>query len=705
MKKLLFILGMLSIGLTNNHLNAQTTVSGIISANTTWAASGNPYNVTGNVMVNTGVTLTIEPGVIVKFDKLKSLQVNGELVARGTSNNNITFTSSSTPPAAGDWGYIFFSDVSTDAVFDAQGNYISGSVLEYCIVEYAGSGTNSLGAIQLTSAYPFINYCTIRNNNISGIYASGLTGELKITNNTISNNTRAADDMLGNDGGAGIYVSGGTVTISNNTFSSNSITYHGVGGGIFTKDGNPIITNNTFINNSAAYDGGALYVQNATDAIITHNTIIGNTAQGTGGIYTLWGTATITDNIIYNNTGGMVIYYGGATINNNIITGNMAGDGGGGIHIRGAAATISNNVISNNSVSSNPYYSYGGGGILLGEYYTGMSVIITKNSIVNNTAENVAAVDYNISYSGSYNENFTYNTIAGNKSTSSDTTYTIRMAYLPPIHYNNIFNNTAKYELYNTNGNSTTLDAKNNWWGTTVDAQIADKIFDWMEDASVGIVNYSSYLTALDTSAPVSPPLNVTKTDLGGGQIKITWNPNQEGDAAGYHIYYGGFNGYSFTHVIDAGNVSSYTLSGVSLSDAIGVTAYDKSFSAANENASTIVNDNMTNGNESWFTYASAVTGITDKVNQLPREYQLSQNYPNPFNPTTIINYSIAKEGNVSLTVYNVIGSKVATIVNENKPAGNYSVQFNGNNLASGIYLYKLESGNYNAAKKFILMK
>ena len=705
MKKLLFILGMLSIGLTNNHLNAQTTVSGIISANTTWAASGNPYNVTGNVMVNTGVTLTIEPGVIVKFDKLKSLQVNGELVARGTSNNNITFTSSSTPPAAGDWGYIFFSDVSTDAVFDAQGNYISGSVLEYCIVEYAGSGTNSLGAIQLTSAYPFINYCTIRNNNISGIYASGLTGELKITNNTISNNTRAADDMLGNDGGAGIYVSGGTVTISNNTFSSNSITYHGVGGGIFTKDGNPIITNNTFINNSAAYDGGALYVQNATDAIITHNTIIGNTAQGTGGIYTLWGTATITDNIIYNNTGGMVIYYGGATINNNIITGNMAGDGGGGIHIRGAAATISNNVISNNSVSSNPYYSYGGGGILLGEYYTGMSVIITKNSIVNNTAENVAAVDYNISYSGSYNENFTYNTIAGNKSTSSDTTYTIRMAYLPPIHYNNIFNNTAKYELYNTNGNSTTLDAKNNWWGTTVDAQIADKIFDWMEDASVGIVNYSSYLTALDTSAPVSPPLNVTKTDLGGGQIKITWNPNQEGDAAGYHIYYGGFNGYSFTHVIDAGNVSSYTLSGVSLSDAIGVTAYDKSFSAANENASTIVNDNMTNGNESWFTYASAVTGITDKVNQLPREYQLSQNYPNPFNPTTIINYSIAKEGNVSLTVYNVIGSKVATIVNENKPAGNYSVQFNGSNLASGIYLYKLESGNYNAAKKFILMK
>ena len=113
----------------------------------------------------------------------------------------------------------------------------------------------------------------------------------------------------------------------------------------------------------------------------------------------------------------------------------------------------------------------------------------------------------------------------------------------------------------------------------------------------------------------------------------------------------------------------------------------------------------MTNGNESWFTYASTVTGITDKANQLPREYQLCQNYPNPFNPNTKINYSIAKEGNVSLTVYNAIGSKVAILVNEFKPAGSYSVQFNGSNLASGIYLYRLESGNYSAAKKFILMK
>jgi ELWxxDGT repeat protein len=91
--------------------------------------------------------------------------------------------------------------------------------------------------------------------------------------------------------------------------------------------------------------------------------------------------------------------------------------------------------------------------------------------------------------------------------------------------------------------------------------------------------------------------------------------------------------------------------------------------------------------------------------NESPKVFVLYQNYPNPFNPTTTINYSLAKDGHVKLTVYNAIGSKAATIVNEYKPAGNYSVQFNGSNLASGIYLYRLESGNYSTAKKFILLK
>jgi hypothetical protein len=100
----------------------------------------------------------------------------------------------------------------------------------------------------------------------------------------------------------------------------------------------------------------------------------------------------------------------------------------------------------------------------------------------------------------------------------------------------------------------------------------------------------------------------------------------------------------------------------------------------------------------------TSISGIAGE-NLNIRQFNLQQNYPNPFNPTTTINYSLPKAGQVKLTIYNIIGSKVATIVDEYKPAGNYSVQFNASNLASGIYLYRLESGNYSAAKKFILMK
>lgn len=99
------------------------------------------------------------------------------------------------------------------------------------------------------------------------------------------------------------------------------------------------------------------------------------------------------------------------------------------------------------------------------------------------------------------------------------------------------------------------------------------------------------------------------------------------------------------------------------------------------------------------------VSAVENEPSKLPACFSLDQNYPNPFNPTTTLNYSIPKEGSVKLSVYDVTGSKVATVVDEYKPTGNYSVRFNGTNLPSGVYLYRLESGNFTDAKKFILMK
>jgi hypothetical protein len=89
----------------------------------------------------------------------------------------------------------------------------------------------------------------------------------------------------------------------------------------------------------------------------------------------------------------------------------------------------------------------------------------------------------------------------------------------------------------------------------------------------------------------------------------------------------------------------------------------------------------------------------------VPKTNKLFQNYPNPFNPTTTINYSIKSAGDVSLKVYDILGTEVASLVNEVKEAGNYSVSFDAANLPSGIYFYTLTTGNYLDTKKLILLK
>ncbi len=89
----------------------------------------------------------------------------------------------------------------------------------------------------------------------------------------------------------------------------------------------------------------------------------------------------------------------------------------------------------------------------------------------------------------------------------------------------------------------------------------------------------------------------------------------------------------------------------------------------------------------------------------VPEKFSLSQNYPNPFNPVTKLEFGISNLEFVTLKVYNALGKEVATLVNENKPAGRYEAEFDGNNLGSGVYYYKLTAGSFTAVKKMLLIK
>ena len=117
------------------------------------------------------------------------------------------------------------------------------------------------------------------------------------------------------------------------------------------------------------------------------------------------------------------------------------------------------------------------------------------------------------------------------------------------------------------------------------------------------------------------------------------------------------------------------------------------------------------NGYEQMIARQVILTGETDNTSSIISEatrlkqFILFQNYPNPFNPTTTIKYSIPKASFVTIKVYDVLGKEIATLVKEEKPTGNYEINFNGDNLSSGIYFYQLRAGKFISTKKMIVLK
>jgi plastocyanin len=98
-------------------------------------------------------------------------------------------------------------------------------------------------------------------------------------------------------------------------------------------------------------------------------------------------------------------------------------------------------------------------------------------------------------------------------------------------------------------------------------------------------------------------------------------------------------------------------------------------------------------------------SGVDDRGLPTATEFALGQNYPNPFNPTTVLPYELKSAGLVQLSVYNVLGEKVADLVNEQQAAGSHSVNFDASALSTGLYIYRLTSGNRTQSAKMLLMK
>jgi uncharacterized repeat protein (TIGR01451 family) len=158
------------------------------------------------------------------------------------------------------------------------------------------------------------------------------------------------------------------------------------------------------------------------------------------------------------------------------------------------------------------------------------------------------------------------------------------------------------YDIHCDNSSSSQpINATNNWWGTTSDSEIQNRIFDRNDDITVGIVNYMPIRLDFNLSAPLLPPTGLIVNPSGGGNVTLTWLPNPEADVAGYKIYYDVDSGFPYTGTgategpspIDVGNVNTFTLSGLTPGTYyFTVTAYDTDRDGIGD---------QTDGNESWF--------------------------------------------------------------------------------------------------------
>lgn len=510
-----------------NSAFAGTNISGPISANTTWTASASPYTVTGGIIVRSTATLTIEAGVTVNINAGVGIMIDGGLIARGTAAKKITFTATVKDPTPEKWGGLLFKDSSIDAEIGTGGVYTSGSIMEHCIVEYAGA--NNANALQLEGSHPYINYCTFRNNATAAISGGTLSKKLYITNNSITSN-----------GSWGINLAACTKVISGNTVESN-------GGGIYSE-GSTSYTNhyiqNNIVKKNAGYGIQASYLTVSGNTVsengnvgieANHATVSGNTVNGnakTGISVSSYSTAT--KNIITNNKENGLYCHHNCTTTENTITGNA----GYGIYCESSSG------ISKNNVSSN------GSGV-----FASSGNSITNNTITKNTGAKGAGI-----YCNSINNSIINNTITENETTTENSaTIYIANSVGTKINKNRIYNNKADYELYENTALSSSydLDATANWWGTTDENAIMGKIYDWFDNAAKNEVNYypfanssgdiptppdagftysSSELTVTfkDTSTP-STAIKTWSWNFGDGKTGTEQNPSHTYAAEGIY--------------------------------------------------------------------------------------------------------------------------------------------------------------------------
>jgi len=216
----------------------------------------------------------------------------------------------------------------------------------------------------------------------------------------------------------------------------------------------------------------------------------------------------------------------------------------------------------------------------------------------------------------------------------------------------------------------------------------------WKDADSIGIMS-SSLISGVDFTVTDEP-------DSGLATVSGHVSDNSNNPIAGAIVFAtdANYQVYSFGITDQNGN---YTITGL-VPGSYSVTSSSYGYSDGTTSTSSLDYNTNYSSTSSFTMTPEAVTAVSSTPSVIS-SYQLYQNYPNPFNPSTVIKFNVPNESRVTLKVYNILGSEVATLVNGMKPAGTYNITFNASNLASGVYFYQLKAGNFVATKKLLLLK
>jgi parallel beta-helix repeat protein len=652
-KFLFFILGWMIVVFVN--LSADTIIpGGYVSG--TWNVAGSPYLVQGNITIHGDSTLTIQPGVEVNFQGFYSFTVNGYLHAVGTETDSIHFFPANTTNG---WNTMRFE------------NAPDSSHLAYCTISYSGNNIFGMGGIICTNSNPVITHCRISDNGARGSYP----------------------DIAG-----GIALNSSNAEISWCDISNNENPDYG--GGIYISHSSPVITGCNISGNKSVMYGGGIYITGNSSPIITNCTIEGNESNWEGGgIYCAGGVTnflecTIGYNESYLSGGGIYSATGNMSLNRCTIERNQCSNWsaqGGGIFANGGTLTVDHCTFYGNYIEN-----YGNYGM---DIQTGGSVTMTvSNSIFYN--------DFLLIVFGS--------------TSPASVSYNDFLNYFALPFIGNIPAGLGQLTTTNTNGDS--CDVYYNIF--------LDPLFE-----NPGSGNYqitwanwpnpdSTKSPCIDSGDPLSPlDPDGTVADMGAfyfNQLRplilcsdslLDFGIVEIGQALdlSFTLYNGGTDSLRLQNMINQHSVFTHNWnpadSLILPGDSLTITV---TFTPADTNL--IVDTLLIENNDKPLQVQLSgkgkiiVVGI-ENSSELPKVYELYTAYPNPFNPSTTIEFDLPRPSFVILKVYNLLGEEVDILISKQMTSGKYKYIWTANNLASGIYFYRLNAGEFNKVRKIILLR